>query len=30
VKVLRGEEALLDWAVFFLVVSVKPSAGPES
>ena len=29
-KVLRGEEALLDWAVFFLAVTVEASAGPES
>jgi hypothetical protein len=30
VKVLRGEEALLDWAVFFLALTVEASAGPES
>ena len=28
-KVLRGEEALLDWAVFFLALTVKAPAGPE-
>jgi len=29
-EVLRGEETLVDWAVFLLVVTVKSSAGRES